>query len=57
MKETKFIGETSTYSSPEVKVLHLDAEKVFADSGNSWYSSETNSSNISWSYSDDECLD
>ena len=56
MKETKFIGETSPYSSPEVKVLHLDAEKVFADSGN-WYSSESNSSNISWSYSDDECLD
>lgn len=57
MKETKFIGETSPYSSPMVKVLHLDAEKVFADSGSNWYSSESNNSNISWSYSEDEYLD
>ncbi len=57
MKETKFSAESGSYSSPEVKVLHLDAEKVFADSGSNWYGSESNSSNISWSYSDDECLD
>ncbi len=57
MKETKFIGKSSRYSSPEVKVLHLDAEKVFADSGNSWYSSESNDANIGWSYSNDESWD
>ncbi len=57
MKETKLNGETSSYSSPEVEVLHFDAEKVFADSGNSWYSGESNDANIGWSYSNDESWD
>ncbi len=55
MKETKFSAEKSPYLSPEVEVLSLDAEKVFAASG--WYSGEGNDANISWSYSDDECWD
>ncbi len=55
MKEKKFSAKRCSYSSPEVKVLSLGAEKVFADSG--WYRDESNDANIGWSYSNDECWD
>ena len=54
MKETKFTGAKSPYSSPEAKALSLDAEQVFAASPNSWYEDESNDSNIVWGYSEDE---
>ncbi len=56
MKEKKFSAKRCSYSSPEVKVLSLGTEKVFADSGN-WYRGESNDANIGWSYSNDECWD
>lgn len=36
MKEKKFCERRSSYSSPEVKVLSLGAEKVFAASDGIW---------------------
>ncbi len=56
MKEKKFSVQRRSYASPEVRVLSLGAEKVFADSG-SWYSGESNDANIGWSYSNDENWD
>lgn len=48
------LKERSSYTSPEVRVLSLGSEKVFADSGNKWNDAANSSADFSIGY---DCYD
>jgi hypothetical protein len=41
------LKERSSYTSPEVRVLSLGSEKVFADSGSKWDDADNSSNDFS----------